>query len=420
MSSKRPGVGEPWRLVAAASAARVFSALMALLTAALTARYLGAAGRGSLVAATGWVTMFATLGHLSLGQVALFLATGRTNDRWLPPVAGTLLLMVAGLSLLGLATAGALFWASSGTLFAHVPPASLLLAFLALPALLWIEHGGRVLMAAGALNALTIGQVAAAAATPILTVLAVAVLDLGREGAVAAFTASQALLAALVAIRVGQRAGHLVFDRQVGRALLAGGLKLHANAVGVALSMQTTTLIVNHFGTSEETAWFQLATQVVTVLHLVPTAAASVTYAHVARDGPDGAWPQQRSLLAGSLLVMVAVATILAIAAPSLVPAIFGSDFRPAVAVMRILLLSVVGLTVSQVMASQWIGRGLFVQASLVTLSTGVVSLLITYLVVPRYGIAGAAWVSVATSTIGIVVNGIMALRIQRRTERVA
>src|SRR4029079_11183493 len=97
---------------------------------------------------------------------------------------------------------------------------------------------------------------------------------------------------------------------------------------------------------------------------------------------------------------------------------VFGAPFAPSIPIFRILLLSVVGSTMSIVMASQWIGRGLFVQAAVLTVAVGALTVLANYLVVPRFGMQGAAWVTVGTYSVSIVGNGAMAIWVEMRTRR--
>ncbi|MBC7528520.1 MAG: lipopolysaccharide biosynthesis protein, partial [Chthonomonadaceae bacterium] len=47
-----------WRKILGASAARFYSRAISLTTLAITARFLGPAGRGTIAAVTTWTTLF--------------------------------------------------------------------------------------------------------------------------------------------------------------------------------------------------------------------------------------------------------------------------------------------------------------------------------------------------------------------------
>jgi O-antigen/teichoic acid export membrane protein len=64
-------------------------------------------------------------------------------------------------------------------------------------------------------------------------------------------------------------------------------------------------------------------------------------------------------------------------------------------------------------MASQWIGRGLFWQASLLTLVVGVLSVICNFALIPVFGMYGAVTTMLLTYGVSVVGNGMMALWIE-------
>ncbi len=406
---------ESWRLVAWTSAAKIYWVLATLVTAAITARHLGPAGRGVLVAAIGWVTMFSTFGFLSLSQVVVFLAAGKQPDEWLPRVLGSMAAIVGTVAFLGAVLAAVLYFATGGKLFHHIPAMTLLIAFVAFPFMLWIENGNGVLMALGKLPVLNGAQVAGGTAALLLTYLAVGPLRFGVNGAVGAWAVAQGVIVLISLTYAVRRARTLVVDRAALRDLLGGGAKLHLNAIGTYLFTQANILILNHYRTANETAWFQLAVQIITAIQIIPMAVSTVAYTLVSKHGPDGAWPQQRKLLVESVVLVIALGAIAYFVSPWVVPLIFGRDFMPAIPILRILLLSIPGMALSAVMASQWISRGLFVQAAGITLLTGALTVIGNYMFVPSFGMRGAAWVTVGTWVLSVIGNGAMAMWVQSR-----
>ena len=406
---------DSWRLVAMTSAAKIYWVLATLVTAAITARYLGPAGRGVLVAVIGWVTMFSTFGFLSLSQVVVFLATGKEAEEWLPGLVGSMTAILGTVAAAGVLLATLLYFGTDGRMFNHIPAVTLLVAFVAFPFMLWIENGNGVLMALGKLHVLNGAQVAGGTAALLFTFLAVGPLGLGVNGAVGAWAAAQGVIVAISLSYVVRRAGGMSIRRTAVQELLTGGAKLHMNAIGTYLFTQANILILNHYRTANETAWFQLAVQIITAIQIIPMAVSTVAYTIVSRHGPDAAWPQQRKLLFEVVALVLVLGAIAYFVAPWVVPLIFGADFAPAVPILRILLLTIPGIALSAVMASQWIARGLFLQAAAITLFTGALTVAGNYVFVPRYGMDGAAWVTVGTWLISIFGNGGMALWVQSR-----
>jgi O-antigen/teichoic acid export membrane protein len=401
---------ESRRLVVLTSAAKVYWVLVMLLIAVITARYLGPTGRGIFVATISWLAAFVTFGNLSLLQVVIYVATEKPKEQWLPGVVGALAVILTVVAVLGSIVAAVAYFVTGGRAFQHIPPSTLLIALLAFPFMLWVDTGYGILMALGKLGVMNAAQTIGLTAGMLVMFVALGPLKLGINGAVAAFALGQALIVAISLTYVLRAAGRFYVDRGAMRALLTGSAKLHLNAVGTYLFTQANVLVLSHYRSADETAWFQLGVQLVTALQIIPLAAAYVTFSMVSRLGPDGAWPQQKRLLIEVLLVVVVLAVIGYFVAPYFVPLIFGKAFTPSIGVYRILLLSAVGLTMSIVMNSQWIGRGLLLQAALITVTIGVLTVIGNYMVVPRYGMRGAAWVTVGTYLISALVNGAMAL----------
>jgi O-antigen/teichoic acid export membrane protein len=406
---------DTWRLIAWTSIARIYWVVANLLTAVITARLLGPSGRGVLVAATSWVTMFSTFGFLSLSQVVIFMAAGRNPEEWLPKVLGGLVRILSIVAVLGIAVAAGLYAYGDGRIFNNIPPFTLLIAFCAFPFLLWIENGYGVLMALGNLRLLNGAQVIGGTIALLLTFLAAGPLHLGVAGAVGAWVVAQAAIVAITFGYVLRRARYLPLRDNVTRELLSGGAKLHMTAIGTYLFTQANILILNHYRSPKETAYFQLAVQIFSGIQIIPMAVSTVAYSLVSKYGPDRAWPQQRKLLLEVLVLTIAVGAATYLIAPWVVPFVFGAPFRPAIPIVRIVVLSVAGSTMSMVMASQWISRGLFIQAALMTLFLGALTVLANYLVVPRFGMYGAAWVTAGTYGFSLLANGAMAIWVNAR-----
>jgi O-antigen/teichoic acid export membrane protein len=202
------------------------------------------------------------------------------------------------------------------------------------------------------------------------------------------------------------------------KALLAGGAQLHLNAVGTYLFTSTNVLILNQYHGPAQTGHFQLATQLVGVLMIVPQSASMVIYGKVASLGPNAAWPTNRRLLLQVTAGMILLSGLAAIFGPPLISLLAGDRFLPAVPIFRWLLLGLIGMTFSTVMAPQWIGRGYLWQAALTSLVLGLANLGANLLLIPRGGMQSAVIVFIGTYTACMIVNAVMALWCQIQIKR--
>ena len=405
-----------WRTIGYTSGARAYGLAAGAVGLVITARVLGPEGRGEIATATTWALLFSTLGYLSLGQVAIHRAAGRPEEDWLGTTLAALLLMTGIVTLGGWLAAGVLYAASAGNAYGEVPAYALVLGFVTLPFLVWEQYGSSLLTAVGRISVYNRAQIAGRSAGVVLIVALVAMAGAGVAGALVAVIVAQALVAAAGVRHLIRRAGPaLALSRSVMRELLAGGAKLHLNAVGTFLFTGAAVLIVQNLRGPAETGAFQLVAQLMMVALLIPQAAAMVLYGEVARLGPDKAWEANRRVLFGLVPAMAVAAGVAALTAPTVLPLVAGHEFDSAVPVFQLLSFALIGQTFSSVMAPQWIGRGLFWQASALTVATGICNVIACFLLVEAHGMKGAAYSLLGVSALSVVGNGAMALWVNRR-----
>jgi O-antigen/teichoic acid export membrane protein len=162
------------------------------------------------------------------------------------------------------------------------------------------------------------------------------------------------------------------------------------NAIGTYLFSQSGTLIVSQYHGASVTGNYQLAAQLFGVLGILPTAVTQILYGVVAKEGPDGGWITNRSVLHRSLIGVTVLILIAWFASPLLIDLIAGPKFSEAAGYFRAMLPILVAGTVSAAMAPQWIGRGYFWRASLITMFIGLIGFSISLYLTPRMGAYGA------------------------------
>jgi antigen flippase len=411
----RLGMSPVWWQVAHAGGARAVGLVMSTLTLAISARYLGPDGRGIVAAAYGWVAVMSVVGGLSLGQVVIHLAAGKDRDAWLPSILGSLLIIVAVVTAVVWGGVVLSYFFSSGSLFNHLSPGVLVIAFVGLPILIWSDLGLNLLLALDGLKVFNVAQVVGSILQLIAMTALVVILGLGVRGALAAMLVSQSVIVGTCLTFVYRRAPAIRIRLEAVGQLLKGSAKLHLSAIGTVFFTQTNVILVNYFCRPEDTGYYQLATQLIMVLQLLPVSMSMVAYTLVARDGPNAAWPEQRRMLIKGVALTLVASAAAYLTSPWLVRLLAGQRFMPAVPLFRLMLPTLVGVTMSMVMASQWIGRGLFLQAAGLTFATGVLAFAGNIWLLPRIGVLGAVYTTLGVYGLSIVGNGSMAYWVERR-----
>lgn len=338
----------------------------------------------------------------------------------LPVVAGTVMAITAAMTLLGWTIAGAMYLTTGGRVFQHMELSALVIAFAGLPFLLWMENGNSLLIILGDLKRLNFAQFAGTTIGVLLVTFAVGVAKGGVAAALAATLVSYAVVVGIGLARIIPASRPLAVSREIAGALLSGGARLHVAAVATFFFTHAGVLLLNQFRPVAEAGYFQLAMQMTLAMQVVPMAVAIVAYTIVTRDGADDAWREHRGLVMQTILYSVVAAAVAYIAAPLVIPMLAGRSFTPAVPVFRIAGLSIFGMSLSAVMAPQWVARGYFLRLSALAVAAGAGSVVGNYYFIPRYGMFASAWVMVASYSMHFAGSGALAIWIERRARRMA
>jgi O-antigen/teichoic acid export membrane protein len=402
-----------WLKIIASSGTRVYALLLGLASLAVTARLLGPEGRGVVAGVTAWGSLFSTIGSMSIGQVVIHHAAKQRDKCWLEPVFGVLLFMTVILSVLMWLVAAGIGYIKAD-IYGDLPRWALQLGFLSMPFLIWQSYGSNLLISSGNLRFYNRAQLFASSVGFLAIVIALVFFDRGVAGVLMATLATTALMACIGISKLWRLAGErIVIQARVVLALLKDGLRLHLNAVGGVLLTLVNTLMINYYSTTEQVGWYQFASQMIATIIILPQALQSVLYEMTAQSGPDQVWPHQRRILVRLIGIMLLAIALIHFLSPLLVVFIAGERFLASVEVLQPLLISTIGVSMSYGMANQWLGRGLFLQTALLTLTSGIINVGLNAWFIPQYGMIAAAWSLAFVYSLGFITNLGMAVYVE-------
>ena len=379
------------------SGARVYSTLVSLVALMLTARWLGPDGRGVVVVVTTWVTLFSSIGYLSLGQVCVHRAANEPDQQWIGPALGALATVAVTATLFGWVAISVLYALARHKLFAGIPLGALTLGFAALPLAIWEQYGSALLSVIGKLGIYNINQVVGRTLSLAILLITILGLGLGIYGFLIAYVAGQlAVSSAGAAVLVRHARGRLKGGLKAVGWLVRDGLKIHLNAIGVLLFSGADIIMLQYFRGPPEAGIFQLPMQLFLALLLVPQSAQLALQSRVSGRSRGEFWREHRAIMVAVIGGMAGIAVILWLLAPWLILLVGSRRFEGSAAVFRILLLGVPGACFNTMMQIQWVIRGRFLLISGITLTTGVLNCLLNLILIPAYGSHGAAIATVA------------------------
>ena len=359
--------------------------------------------------------MFVTFSHLSLGQVSQHYAVTNGGTDWLKPVFGALVLITLLLTFAIWVLASLIYVSPNNSIFGAVPSITFIIGLMFVPLMIWEVYSSSLLFAIDKLETYNRAQIYGRTLGLLMIVILVWRLDMGVDGTLLAMLVSQAMVAMYgINTLLTRLTSGISIQLHVIHVLLKGGLRLHLNAIGVFLFSNINILIIQHYTNPAEAAFYQLAAQITMAMLIIPQSVAQLLFGKLSDIGPSGIWALQKKVMSWAGAIMIAAGLIVFYFAEGIVLMIASKSFLPTVEVLRIYLLALVGGTINAIMAVQWIGRGLFLQTSVLTFSSGIVNFSLNMIMIPQFGAIGAAWATVAgVYLVPFAANVIFARRIE-------
>lgn len=364
---------------------------VSILSGIVVARGLGPEGKGLYAIALLFPSLLAGLGSMGMNTASIYFLNKEPGGR--PAIAGTALLYsaAAGLALTALTAALA---GNINSAFLGGTGAASVLAAAPLTLLLMLFEtaycfflAGRDIRNISVMNAVKsfshLGIVAGLLLFGSLTVFNTVI---SQSAAAAA-----GLLSALYALKAGGFFSGISFQWPVFRRLASFGLRQHIGTAAQTLNYRADMFIAAALLSPYQVGLYSVSLAMSELLWHIPNAAGQVLYPKTAastKAEADNFTPEVARHV--FFLTLVPAAIVWAAASP-LTGLLFGRDFLPAAEPIKLLLPGVVLLSVSKVLGSHLSARGYPQYNSAASVTSLVSSVALCLLLIPRWGLSGAA-----------------------------
>ena len=368
------------------------AAIVLLATSVLTARAFGPTGRGELSLATQFLVLTATLGSLSLGAAAAYYAARGTAPKGLAFGTSALLGLLLGLAIVAVCACVILV---GDVTFRGLPQQDLLLALVAVPFVLALTNIQSVYQGFRSFrefNVITLAQ----AALPLLLIGIAVILGGGVRAAIAATVAAAVLLftAVVAYVRRSTRIAWRV-DLPFARMLASYGLRAHPANVLAYLGYRLDVFLVDGFKGAAAVGLYGAGVVVVEGLWMPSQAISTALFPTIAAERTESTRRQITPLVVRSTLWLTSIlAAILFVAAGPVIDLLYSSRFSASAAVVRILVPGIVLFAAARVLGNDIAARGRPLVNSVVASASVLFNIGLNVVLIPRYGINGAAWAS--------------------------
>ena len=382
-------------------AARIGFSVLSFASVLITARALGAEGRGSIAFLTMVGFLTAQLATLGIFQANANIAA--REPQLTRALAGTSvgLAMVFGAVAAGIVAALIALFPAVG---AGSDTQLVALVLAVIPALVLQPCLDQLLRAHYLPTLSNVGLVAMPATNVAINGVLLATGALTVETAVGSWVAGQLLSTLILGVGVSRRLGGFgAFDLGLARRMLRFGIKAYSARVLLLGNYRMDTWLLGGIAGPTAVGHYSIAVAWMEVLFFLPTAVMLAQRPDLVRASPAVAARNAALAVRGTMLITLVLAVVMVALAPFLCTAVFGEEFRDSVTMMRVLIIGVFGI-----IALKLLGNALTAQRKplLETASAAaafVVILALDLILIPEHSGLGAA----IASAVGYSVGGV-------------
>ena len=381
----------------------------------IVARFLGPEGKGLLHLLLMAVAISAALGQFGQGSAAVYFI-GKDKQRF--PAVFTNLLVLAGTVSVVLYSAGWLFLRYiRPDLYVQLPLQIWIMAALMVPALILQSFFSQILSAFLRIKEINLVQVLGIFLDLILLVLLVVILGMGVGGALLAHVLSDVLVVVTLLLLILRYAGRPAKpDWVLMKELLRFGLKSYLYNLERRVNLRLDAFLIAGLaaGGVAATGLYSVAVNLAELILFLPVSIRMSLLPMVAAGSITEANRLTSMACRHTMFLSVLVALSFIVAGPIAIPFVYGENFTGAVVPLMILLPGIILLAQARIIYSDLVGRGR-PEVSTISAAVGMVAtVILDLLLIPSYGIGGAAIASTCAYTIEFLVAVFCFVRISQ------
>jgi O-antigen/teichoic acid export membrane protein len=381
-----------------------------IFTGIITARALGPANRGIFTLVALFPASVVTLSKLGQGIAAVYFI--RREKESVSRVASNVL--VIGL-LTGAALVAALFALQRpllDSILRGVPPWAFLLMLPMVPVLLIESHLYGVLQATDRFKVYNKRLIAEA----VLTVagMAFVLLDLkaGLAGALAVVVAVRLIMITWLVATIHRGSPlNLSFDRDLFRRMIRYGLQSHAQIIASHFHFKAGLYLLAYYLDPAQVAFYSIAARLAEHMMHLPQTLGMVLFPRLA--GSDQARAQALTAMAcrQTIAITATAGVLLALVGPYLIVTWYGADYAPAAGPLPYVAGGVVMMSLYVLLSRNFTSHNRQIVNIFAAYLALVGNIVLNLILIPRFGILGAAFSTLASYSASSIILFVMFLR---------
>ena len=196
----------------------------------------------------------------------------------------------------------------------------------------------------------------------------------------------------------------LKFNNRITKAAFKFGTKTHIANLAQFLNYRLDVLIIAIYLPPKSVGYYTVATLISERLWTIPNSISIVLFPKVSSTSNDNANIITAQVARNTLFLVICLVIMIAAASYPIIHYLFGDQFIPAIKPMLFLLPGIITLSVSKIFAADLSGRGLPQYATYASTSSLIANVFLNLILIPRFGISGAAFASSISYTIASMI----------------
>ncbi len=380
--------------------------LVGMVSSIILARCLGPEGRGIYALAMLLPSLIINLGNLGIGPATVYYVA-RREFRPQVVLGNNILLSLAisGICVIaGLITI--LFFGE--TLFPGIPHLFLLISLFLIPVEIVFSNVRHIFLGAQRIKEYNYVQIVHSLINCLFIALALLWLRSWVIGAIIAVVGAWFIADILIFWFAKKMSGGVSFALSFSyiKKTIDYGFQAHlANIMGF-LNYRIDMFLVNGFLGPVSVGFYSIGVGLVEKLWLISQAAATVLFPRVAAETEEQKRVEFTALVARTVLWLTLIGGLfLVICSRWIITILYSKDYLPATGALQALLTGIIALSAGRVLGNDIAGRGRPILNAYRGIVSIIINVVLNILLIPRYGIVGAAWATTFSYTVSFFMS---------------
>jgi len=363
---------------------------LGFLIGVINARVLGPSGKGTVALAVLVPTFASQFLRFGVDVANVYFLGSKKHA--LQAILGNSLMVVVATTMVAVPVYIICIPLISDTIAAGVEPSLLLLAGLLLPLSLLVGHLSPIFLGLQRVKKYNFIALWGKVTAFFFIVVLVVVLSLGVVGAIWATILASLLVVSWALKELSKEVSvKPTLNPGLLKESISLGFRAYLGNVVQFFNYRLDMFVVNYFIGVANVGFYSTAVTGAELLWYIPQAVATILFPRTAATGVEEAKLFTPKVCRNTFLITLIAALGLSIVSKPLILFIYGEAFAPSVIPLWLLMPGVVALSISKILTSDLAGRGLLQYGAYSSAISLVATIICDLVLIPRWGIAGAA-----------------------------